>query len=128
MKRTRNRDHLMSDQIKNLVAKAFPPALGIVVEYFEGEDEDTERLYLVFSMKSTTFGNLYLKSKRLSEKETFFDVESDFIGAILADFVILGTTLLINNVMARNVANRENSDNILKDPFSKGRFKNVNLN
>ncbi len=128
MKKIRTRDHAMVDQIKMLIVKSFPPALGIVVDYFEGEDEATDRLYLAFSLTSTTFGDLYLKSRRLGGKETYFDIEADFVGVILADFLVYGTSLLLNSAMARKVTDRENSDNILKDPFSKGRFKNLNLN
>ena len=128
MDKIQDRSNELTDQVKLLIAKAFPPALDIKVEYFEGEDKDTERLYLVLSIISVPFGNLYLKSKRLAEGETFMDVEHDFVGAILADFIVLGTTFLMNNIMAHKVANTDRADNILKNPFSKGRLKNVNLN
>lgn len=128
VKKIKNRSNEMIDQIKKLIDKAFPPALAIVVNYYEGEDVDTERLYLVFSMSSPVFKGLYSKSKRLGEKETFFDVESDFVGSVLSDFIVLGTTFLTNNVMAKLANERENADNTLKHPFSKGRLNNVNLN
>lgn len=128
VKKIRNRKHEMIDQIKILIGKAFPPALGIGVSYHEGEDVDTERKYLVFSMTSPTFKNLYTKSRRLGEDETFFDIEADFVGAILSDFIILGTTFLTNNVMAKMASERESADNILKHPFSKGRLNSINRN
>ena len=128
VRKIQNRSNEMVDQIKVLISKTFPPALGIEVQYYEGEDVDTERKYLVFSMTSPTFKNIYTKSKRLSEKETFFDIEHDFVGAVLSDFIVLGTTFLTNNVIAKTISDRENADNILKHPFSKGRLSKFSPN
>lgn len=118
----------MIDQIKLLIQKSFPPALGISVSYFEGEDKDTSRKYLVFKMSSPAFKVLYQKSRRLGEGEAFFDIESDFVGSVLSDFIVLGTTFLTNNVMIKMMSQKEESDNILKRPFSKGRLNKINLN
>ena len=127
MRHIEERSNEMMDQIKQLIAKSFPPALEFVVRYYEGEDSDTERQFLVFEI-NTSIGRIYRKAKKLSPKETFFDIEHDFVGAVLSDFILLGTTHLMNYVMVRKTSTKEEADNILIHPFSKGRLNNVNLN
>lgn len=128
MNHIKDRSNEMVDQVKNLIGKSFPPALGFGVKYYEGEDPDTERQYLVFEINTSAFGMIYRKAKRLGPKEVFFDVEHDFVGAILTDFILLGTTHLTNYAMARKASKQEDADNILIHPFSKGRLNPLNLN
>ncbi len=128
MRKIEDRQNEMIDQIKVLISKSFPPALGYRVEYFIGEDEDTRRESLVFDLSSSTFGDIYRKAVKLSPRVLAVDVESDFIGAILTDFILMGTTFLTNNIMAKKAAQHEDADNIVKHPFSTGRLKDVNLN
>ena len=127
MRHIKERSNEMVDQIKNLIAKSFAPAHEFDVKYYEGEDSDTERQYLVFEI-SVSIGRIYRKAKKLDPKETFFDVEHDFIGAVLSDFILLGTTFLLNTSMIRKISTKEEADNILIHPFSKGRLNNVNRN
>jgi hypothetical protein len=128
MRKIEDRHNEMIDQIRVLINKSFPPALGYRVEYFIGEDEDTRREHLIFDLTSSMLGTIYRKSIKLSPTKLAIDAESDFIGAILTDFTLLAVTLLTNNVMASKGAQREDADNLVKHPFSKGRLKNLNLN
>ncbi|MCK5602073.1 hypothetical protein KAR91_09395 [Candidatus Pacearchaeota archaeon] len=128
MRKIEDRNNEMVDQIRLLINKSFPPALGYRVEYFVGEDEDTRREHLVFNLTSSMFGNIYCKSLKLSPEKPGIGVESDFIGALLTDFTLLAVTFLTNNVMHSKTIQREDADNLVKHPFSKGRLKNLNLN
>ena len=128
MRKIEDRNNEMVDQIRLLINKSFPPALGYRVEYFVGEDEDTRREHLVFNLTSSMFGVIYCKSLKLSPTKLADDAESDFIGAILTDFTLLAVTFLTNNVMHSKTIQREDADNLVKHPFSKGRLKNLNLN
>ena len=123
-----DRENEMIDQIKTLISKSYPPMLGYNVEYFIGEGEDTQRTVLVFDMSSKAFGDLYKKMVFIRPPKTAMDYENDFIGKILTDFILLGTTLLTNTVMASKAAKHEDSDAILKHPFSKSRLNNVTRN
>ena len=123
-----DRNNMMMDQIKDLIHKSYPPMLGYKVEYFTGEGEDTQRSAFVFDVTAKAFGNLYRKAVYIRPPKTVDDYENDFIGKILTDFILLGTTFLTNTVMASKMAKHEDSDAILKHPFSKGRLNNVNLN
>ena len=123
-----DRRNTMIDQIKVLIGKSYPSMLGYKVEYFIGEGEDTQRTMLVFEMSSKTFGDLYKKMVFIRPPKTASDYEDDFIGKILTDFLLLGTTFLTNTIMASKAAKHEDSDAILKHPFSAGRLKNLNLN
>ena len=119
----------MVDQIKTLIAKSFPPALGLRVEYFNGEDEDTQIESIVFHLNSSALGSIYKKTLKLSpDRLSEDDIEPDFVGAILTDFVLLGTTFLTNNVMFRKATQREDAANILVHPYAKGKLNNPNLN
>ena len=128
IKKIENRENEMVDQIKDLIAKSFPPMLGHNVKYFIGEGEDTKREALVFDLSSTAFGNIYRKIAYIRPPKTVSDCENDFIGRILTDFILLGTSFLTNNIIASRAAQQEDSDAILKHPFSKSRLNNVNLN
>jgi hypothetical protein len=123
-----NRSNEMVDQIKDLITKSYPPMLGYYADYFMGEGEDTERRMLVFDVSARAFGNLYRKAVHIRPPKTINDYENDFIGKILTDFILLGTTFLTNTVMASRISKHEDSDAILPHPFSKSRLKNVNLN
>ena len=123
-----DRGNPMIDQIKTLIHNSYPPMLGYKVEYFIGEGEDTQRDMLVFEMSSKVFGDLYKKMVFIRPPKTASDYEDDFIGKILTDFLLLGTTLLTNHVMASKAAKHEDSDAILKHPFSKSRLNNVTRN
>lgn len=122
------RDNEMVNQIADLLEKAFPPIFSYKVAYFIGEEEDTERIMLVFEITSKTLGSVYKKSMRMDTAYAADDVESDFVGKILADFMLLGTTLLTNTIMASRAAKQEDAEAILIHPFSKSRLNNVNLN
>ena len=122
------RKNEMVDQIKDLIAKSFPPMFGHKVEYFIGEGEDTHRRFLVFDLSSKMFGQIYRKSIQIQPGKTISDYENDFIGKILTDFILLGTSFLTNNIIASRAAQQEDSDAILSHPFSKGRLNQVNLN
>ena len=124
----KDRGNEMIDQIKTLIKKSFPPAIGFEAKYYEGEDRDTERQYLVFEIHTSAFGMVYRKAKKLGPQDTFFDVEHDFVGVVLTDFILLGTTHLTNYAMAKKASEQEDADNILKHPFSKGRLNPLNLN
>jgi hypothetical protein len=128
MRKIEDKSNEMIDQIKVLIGKSYPPAFGYRVEYFVGEDEDTRREHLVFNLTSSVFGDIYRKSVKLNPTKLFMDAEHDFIGAILTDFILLGTTFLTQTVMARKAAKHEDADNIVKYPFSQGRLKPLNLN
>ena len=128
IKKIRNRKNEMVDQIKDLIAKSFPPMFGHKVEYFIGEGEDTQRKFLVFDLSSEMFGDIYRKSVHVQSGKTIGDYENDFIGKILTDFILLGTSFLTNNIIASKAAKQEDSDAILPHPFSKGRLNQVNLN
>ena len=128
MKHIKDRDNEMIDQVKTLIKKSFPPVFGFEAKYYEGEDPDTERQFLVFEINTSAFGMIYRKAQKLSPREIFFDIEHDFVGVILTDFILLGTTHLMNFVMARKAAQKEDVDNILIHPFSKGRLNPFNLN
>jgi len=128
VRKIRSRKNEMVDQIKSLIAKSFPPMFGHKIEYFTGEGEDTQRRFLVFDLSSEVFGNIYRKSVHIQPGKTIGDYENDFIGKILTDFILLGTTFLTNNIIASKAAQQEDSDAILTHPFSKGRLNNVNLN
>lgn len=118
----------MVSQIAELLEKAFPPIFGYKVKYFIGEEEDTQRVMLVFEVTSKTLGSVYMKSMRMESKWEVDDVESDFIGRILTDFMLLGTTFLTQTIMASRAAQQEDSDAILIHPFSKSRLNNINPN
>ena len=119
----------MVDQIKDLIVKSFPPALGLRVEYFNGEDEDTQIESIVFHLNSSALGSIYKKTLKLSpDRLSEDDVEPDFVGAILTDFVLLGTTFLTNNVMFRKAVQKEDAANILVNPYGKGKLNHNNLN
>ena len=123
-----DRENEMVDQIKDLISKSFPPMFGHKIEYFVGEGEDTQRRFLVFDLSSKIFGGIYRKMVHVPPSKIIEEQESDFIGKILTDFILLGTTFLTNNIIASKAAKQEDSDAILKHPFSKGRLNNVNLN
>jgi len=118
----------MVSQIRDLLMKAFPPMFEYMVEYFIGEEEDTERIMLIFNISSKAIGNVYMKTVIMDSKYAVDDIESDFIGRILADFMLLGTTFLTNSIMASKAAMKEDSSAILTNPFSKGRLNNINRN
>lgn len=122
------RSNQMIDQIKTLIHKSFPPVLGYKVEYFLGEDSLTERNHLVFKISSKEIGDVYQKSLRLKTSKFVEDAESDFIGMILSDFMLLGTTFLTNTIMAKKASQKESANNIISHPFSKGRLNSINLN
>lgn len=128
MRKIEDRNNPMVNQIKDLIAKSFPPALGIRVEYFIGEDEDTQIESIVFHLDSSAIGSIYKKSIKLSPHTLSDDIEPDFVGAILTDFVLLGTTFLTNNVMFRKATQKEDATNILIHPYGKGKLNNHNLN
>ena len=128
MRNIENRDNETIAQIKTLINKSFPPAFGYRLEYFVGEDEDTGNRYLIFHIMSSAIGNIYRKSLRLNPHKSIMEQENDFIGAVLSDFLLLGTTFLTNNIMAQRAAQHKDSDNILKNPFSKSRLNNIILN
>jgi hypothetical protein len=123
-----DRKNEMIDQIKSLINNSYPPMLGYKVEYFIGEGEDTQRTMLVFDMSTRAFGDLYKKMVYIRPPKTVNDYENDFVGKVLTDFILLGTTFLTNTVMASKAAKREDSDAVLKHPFSKGSLNNVTLN
>ena len=123
-----NRSNMMVDQIKELIDKSYPPMLGYYADYFIGEGEDSERRMLVFDVSTRAFGNLYRKAIHIRPPKTIEDYESDFIGKILTDFILLGTTFLTQTVMASKISKREDSDAILPHPFSKSRLNNVTRN
>lgn len=118
----------MVSQIAELLEKAFPPIFGYKVKYFIGEEEDTQRIMLVFEISAKTLGSVYKKSMRMDTAYAADDLEADFIGKILADFMLLGTTLLTNTIMASRAAKQEDAEAILIHPFSKSRLHNINLN
>jgi hypothetical protein len=128
IKKIEDRENEMIDQIKALISKSFPPMLGHKVEYFIGEGEDTHRRFIVFDLSSKAFGGIYRKIVHMHPSKIISEQENDFIGRILTDFILLGTTFLTNNIIASKAAKQEDSDAILKHPFSKGRLNNVNLN
>jgi len=128
IKKIKDRENEMVNQIKELIAKTFPPMFGHKVAYFTGEGEDTQRKFLVFDLTSEMFGDIYRKSVHVHPGKSISEVESDFIGKILTDFILLGTSFLTNNIIASKAAKHEDSDAILPHPFSKGRLNNVNLN
>ena len=116
------------DSMKELFQKAYPPALGYTLDYYHGEEEGTDRGVLVFVLNSTMLGEIYRKQMRLPKHIIREEVETDFIGKILTDFVMLGTTLITNNIMIQRAINKDVADGILIKPYSKGRLNNINLN
>ena len=129
MRKIEDRSNPMVDQIKVLIAKSFPPALGMRVEYFTGEDEDTQIESIVFHLNSSALGSIYKKTLKLNpDRFSEDDVEPDFVGAILSDFMLLGTTFLTNNVMFRKATQKEDATNILVGPYSRGKLNHNNLN
>jgi hypothetical protein len=56
------------------------------------------------------------------------EVEPDFLGKVLTDFIMLGTSFITNNIMASNASKANDVDGILVKPFSQGRLKNINPN
>ena len=123
-----DRENEMIDQIKELISKAYPPMLGYKVEYFIGEGEDTQRTMLVFEMSTKAFGDLYKKMVIIRPPKTVSEYEHDFIGKILTDFLLLGTTFLTNSIMHSRVSRQEDSDAILTHPFSKSRLNDITRN
>lgn len=121
----------MVDQIRDLILKSYPPVLGFSVEYFVGEDQSTGDNMLCFSMVSTKFGQLYTKMLTMIPPKTASDYESDFVGSILSDFMLLGTTLLTQDAGRRNANQRlaEGNPLITKNPIREGILNNkTNLN
>ena len=118
----------MIDQIKVLIEKSFPPAIGYKLEYFVGEDEDTKRQHLIFDLTSVSFGGIYKKGFKMSPGMTVSDCENDFIGVVLSDFIVLGTTFLTNNIVTYKKAVYKEADDLLKNPFSKGNLNKMTLN
>ena len=125
-----DRRHDVVDQIAKLIHDAYPPILGYYVDYYIGKDSEELKKVLCFEIKSTRLGNIYRKTFRLAGSGNMYDYEADFIGNIMSDFIMLGTTFLTNQIMAKNQHEpvKENVRDVLKNPFSKGRLNKVNLN
>ena len=117
----------MIDQIKDLIRKSYPPVLGYNVEYYIGEEDKTHHRVLVFEISSKAIENIYRKAVRMKSGTVVEEYEQDFIGKILSDFMVLGTTFLTNVIMSQKII-KQDAANIEKHPFSKGRLNGINLN
>lgn len=124
----RDLSNTMIDQIKVLIHKSFPEAFDLQTSYFVGKEEDTDRIMLVFNIKSKKMGIIYQKMARMQYETEVDDREPDFVGKILSDFIVIGTTFLINNVMNMKDAMIEDADAILTHPFTKADLRRINLN
>jgi hypothetical protein len=123
-----DRENEMLDQIKDLIMRSYPSMLGYDVQYFLGRGEDTDREILVFEISSKVLGSIYRKSVLIRPLQDVEDYERDFVGKILSDFVLLGTTFLTNSIMHSRVSRQEDSDAILTHPFSKSRLNDITRN
>jgi hypothetical protein len=118
----------MIGQIRQLYETAFPPIFGYTVEYFLGEEEGTQRGVLVYSVTSKVLGNIYRKQMRLPDHVVREEIEPDFLGKVITDFIMLGTSFITNNIMVAKASKANDVDGILVKPFSEGRLKNINPN
>lgn len=125
-----NRRHDVIDQISSLIQNAYPPILGYSVEYYIGKDSENQKRLLCFEIKSSRLGDIYRKTFRLPQSDHLYEYEADFVGNILSDFIMLGTSFLTNQIMAKNQHEpvKENVRHVLKKPFSEGRLNNINRN
>ena len=131
IKKIEDRNNEMIDQIKDLIIRSYPPVLGFSVDYFTGKDESNGNNMLCFGIISKKFGQVYTKMLVMEPPKTAFDYESDFVGNILSDFMLLGTTLLLQDITKRNVENSLRSGNplITKNPIREGILNNkTNMN
>lgn len=130
MVKIENRRHDVVDQITKLVHDAYPPMFGHTVEYYIGEDFDTNDRFICFHLKSKRFGNLYRKTFHIPAGREVYEFEADFVGNVLSDFIMLGTTLLMNKVVINSpdVPMGQVVKDVLIKPFSKGMLKKLNLN
>ena len=130
MVKIENRRHDVVDQIKKLIYETYPPILGYTVEYYMGEDTETGAISLIFHLHSTKFGNLYRKTFQIPSGRNVYEFEPDFIGNILSDFVMLGTTLLTNQVVNKTVQIplEHCVRDVLDKPFGKGMLKKLSAN
>lgn len=128
VRKIRDLENEMVEQIQKLYSTAFPPIFGYKLEYFIGEEEGTEREVLVFSLSSKTLGAIYRKQMRIPQGTVVEEHEPDFIGKIMTDFIMLGTSFITNNIMGQKAARQNDADGVLVKPYSEGRLNNINLN
>ena len=125
-----NRRHDVLDHISSLIQNAYPPILGYSVDYYIGKDSDHQKRLLCFEINSTRLGSIYRKTFRLPQSDHLYEYEADFVGNILSDFIMLGTSFLTNQIMAKGEHEpvREDVTKVLRKPFSKGRLNKISPN
>lgn len=115
MKRIETRDNEFVEQFRKTLEDSFPIGLKFKVDYYLGEDKGVQGLYFSISSK---FGRLFAKTKPLKSGQTVYDIEEEFMNAVINDLVINGVTFV-------NMLAFESISNIMVDQQVKARkFKN----
>ena len=130
VRKIREKDNDIVKEIKTLIGSRFPPFIGLKVEYFLGEEGGIlPQKVLCFNVRSEIVGDVFSKMVRIVPPKPMSEYENEFVGSILGDFIMLGTTMLMNhNELIRKELNNLRQKTGTK-PFSEGIVDTrINLN
>lgn len=81
-------------QFRQQLRDSFPVALALEVDYYLGEDDNGKR-GLYFTIVSR-FGRIYTRIQMFSGGQLIYDVEEEFMNAVINDLILNGITFLNN--------------------------------